>query len=323
MKAAICTRYGPPNVIDIRDIKKPEASAEEVVVKVKACCVNSGDSRIRALRVPAGMKSMVRLGFGILRPRQPVLGTDFAGIVESVGEGVSRFVPGDEVFGSLGMATGTHAEYVAVPEARAIAKKPGPLSMAESASLVFGGLTALHFLGEKAALQSGENILINGATGSVGAAAIQIAKYLGATVTAVCSAGNAELSRLLGADHVIDYQNEDFALRPQRYDVIMDNIGNAPWKRSKQVLSSDGRLILVATDLPGTIGGLLRPFRAGRKVFVGVAQDTPIAIEQLAKLANSDDISPVIDRVLPFSEIVAAYALVDAGRKQGSVVLEL
>lgn len=323
MKAAICTRYGGPEVVELQEVSCPVPENDEVRVRVQATCVNSGDSRIRALRVPAGMKTFVRLAFGIMRPRQPVLGTDFAGTVESIGSNVTAFTVGDPVYGSLGMKTGSHAEYVTVAETGAVAPKPERLSMTESVSLVFGGQTALHFLKNAANIQPGEHVLVNGATGAVGAAAVQVAKSVGATVTAVCSADKASLARSLGADHVIDYQMADFAESGKTYDVIMDNVGNAGWSRSKRALKPQGRLLLVVASLPQMLGALIRPKRSGRRVIIGVADGGAEQLREIALMVEQRALKPVIDEVLPFAQIVRAHEIADSGRKRGSVVLTL
>jgi NADPH:quinone reductase-like Zn-dependent oxidoreductase len=323
MKAAICTKYGDPDVIELQDIPSPIPKNDEVRVRVKATCVNSGDSRIRALRVPAGMKTLVRLAFGFRSPRQPVLGTDFAGIVDSIGSDVTNFRAGDEVYGALGTKTGSHAEFVTVAETSAILPKPGGLSMADSASLVFGGQTALYFLKKKANVKSGEHVLINGATGAVGAAAIQVAKSLGAVTTAVCSADNASLATSLGADHVIDYRQTDFAEAGGSYDVIMDNVGNAGWSRSKHLLKPQGRLLLIVASLPQMLAALLRPKRSDRSIMIGVAADGAESLRDLTVMVERQQLQPVIDEVLPFEQIVRAHEIADSGRKRGSVVLTL
>lgn len=323
MKAAICTRYGGPDVVELEEISCPVPENDEVRVRVQATCVNSGDSRIRALRVPAGMKTFLRLAFGIMRPRQPVLGTDFAGIVESAGSDVTAFKVGDPVFGSLGMKTGSHAEYVTVAETGALAPKPERLSMTESVSLVFGGHTALHFLKKEAGVQPGERVLVNGATGAVGAAAVQMANSFGATVTAVCSADNASLAKSLGADHVIDYRQTDFAESGNRYDVIMDNVGNAGWSRSRHALKPQGRLLLVVASLPQMLGALIRPKRSGRRVIVGVAEVDAELLREITLMVGRKQLQPVIHEVLPFAQIVRAHEIADSNRKRGSVVLTL
>lgn len=322
MKAAITTRYGPPEVVRIEEVPKPKAEGEATLVQVTASAVNSGDARIRAMRVPAGMGWMVRLGFGIFKPRNPILGTDFIGTVESVGEGSLHSI-GETVIGSLGTRMGTHAEYVAVPKTGVLVSPPENLGPAESVSLIFGGVTALHFLAEKADLKSGEHLLINGATGSVGVAAIQIAKHLGAEVTAICSGTNADLARSLGADHVIDYATTDFSTESTEYDVIMDNVGTAPWSRSKRALKEGGRLVLVAASLPSMLAGALRPKRRSRHIIVGVAQASASYIQNLVSLAEVGLIVPVVEQSFPLDEIVDAHRLVDSGRKRGSVIINV
>ncbi|MEM9290503.1 MAG: NAD(P)-dependent alcohol dehydrogenase [Acidobacteriota bacterium] len=323
MRAAVCTRYGPPEVMEVRDLPRPTPKAKQILVKVHRACVNSGDARIRGLNVPSGMGLFMRLAFGFRGPRQPVLGNDLAGVVEAVGSEVSRFRAGDEVFGSLGLRQGAHAEYVTVAEGASITSKPQGLSFEESVSLVFGGLTAESFLRRDAELQAGEKLLVNGASGAVGCAAVQLGKALGATVTAVCSQQSAELVASLGADRVIDYREVDFAREGRTYDVIMDNVGNASWKRSKQVLSPTGRLLSVVSTLPEMIRAPWVSRKAGRKVFAGVAGDSVEALKFLSQLVTDGKLLPVIDGTYPLDDIVEAHARVDSGRKRGSVVLRI
>jgi NADPH:quinone reductase-like Zn-dependent oxidoreductase len=248
MKAAVCERYGPPEVVQIREVPKPVPADGEVLVKVFATTVNSGDTRVRALRVPRGLSLPMRLRLGLTKPKQPVFGFEMAGQVEAAGTAVTRFQPGDRVVASRGFDFGCHAEHVTVAERGAMARIPENLSYQDAVAVCFGGTTALTFfrLGK---LASGETILINGASGAVGTMAVQLAKHLGAEVTGVCSGANAELVRGLGADHVIDYTAEDFTGNGQRYDVIMDNHGNAPYARVKGSLKPGGRFLMVIGDL--------------------------------------------------------------------------
>ncbi|MEM9669726.1 MAG: NAD(P)-dependent alcohol dehydrogenase [Pseudomonadota bacterium] len=322
MKAAICTQYGPPEVVEIQEVPKPEPKPGDVLIRVHAACVNSGDSRIRGFNVPPGMGIMMRFGVGVFKPRSAVLGIDLAGTVEATGVGVTKFRAGDEVFASPGFNSGTHAEYVAMAEDAVIAMKPVGLTMAESASLIFGGMTALSYLKRDAKLQAGERILINGASGAVGCASIQYAKYLGADVTAVCSAANAELVTRLGADRVIDYEKEDFTTHGETYDVVMDNVGNALWGQSKRVLTDTGRHLGVVSTLPGMIGAALFSKRGNRRVFAGIAGASARSLERLSDMVASGDLVPVIDRTYAFEEIVEAHRYVDTSRKRGSVVIE-
>jgi len=321
MKAAICPRYGPPEVVEIREVPRPVPKPGEVLIRIHAACVNSGDVRIRGFDAPAGMGVMMALGVGLLKPRAPVLGIDLAGTVEAVGEGVGGFRPGDEVFAVPGFGTGTHAEYVTMPETGAIAPKPASLGMAESAALLFGGTTAIHFLERAAGLAAGERVLVNGASGAVGCAAVQLARHLGAHVTGVCSAANAELVRRLGADTVIDYAAEDFTARGERWDVIMDNVGNAPLSRCLPVLAEGGRFIAVVSSLAGMIAAGVKPRRGSRRVIASIADADRAMLDELSRLAGAGEMAAVIDSTFPFEDVVAAHRRADSHRKTGSVVL--
>jgi NADPH:quinone reductase-like Zn-dependent oxidoreductase len=315
MKAAVCERYGPPEVVQIKEVPTPVPADREVLVKALATTVNSGDARLRALRVPRGMSLPVRLNVGVTKPRQPVFGFEVAGRVEAVGEAVTSFQAGDRVVASRGFDLGCHAELVTVDEQGAIAKIPEDLSYQDAASLCFGGATALNFL-RLGKLASGETVLINGASGAVGAMAVQLAKHTGAEVTAVCSAANADLVRGLGADHVIDYTAEDFTRNGRRYDVIMDNHGNAPYARVKGSLEPGGRFLMV-------IGDLWQMLAATRQkaVVSGTPSISADDYRTLMSLAERGELKPVIDSVLPFAQIVDAHRRVDSGHKVGSVVL--
>jgi NADPH:quinone reductase-like Zn-dependent oxidoreductase len=287
----------------------------EVLVEVFATTVNSGDARLRALRVPRGLGPLVRLKVGVTKPRQPVFGFEVAGRVEAVGEAVTSLQPGDRVVASRGFDMGCHAELVTVAEQGAIAKIPEGLSYQDAVSLCFGGVTALHFF-RQGKLAPGESVLINGASGAVGTMAVQLARHTGAEVTAVCSAANADLVRGLGAEHVIDYTAEDFTRHGRRYDVIMDNHGSAPYGRVKGSLEPGGRFLMVIGDLWQMLA------TARRKAVVGGT--TPMNADDyrtLMSLAERGELKPVIDSVLPFAQIAEAHRRVDSGHKVGSVVL--
>ena len=318
MKAAVCERYGPPEVVQIREVPKPEPADGEMLVKALATTVNSGDVRVRALRVPRGLGLPMRLRLGVTKPKQPILGFEVAGQVEAVGRSVTGFQPGDRVVASRGFDLGCHAEFVAVAAQGAISKIPDCLGYQDAVALCFGGTTALNFfrLGK---LAVDETVLINGASGAVGTMAVQLAKHLGVAVTAVCSGANAELVTGLGADHVIDYTTEDFTRNGQRYDVIMDNHGNAPYARVKGSLKPGGRFLMV-------IGDLWQMLAASRRkaVISGSENDSSITADSyrtLMSLAEGGALKPVIDTVLPFTQIVEAHRRVDGGHKVGSVVL--
>ena len=317
MQAAVCERYGPPEVVQIRDVPRPSPAAGEVLVRAHATTVNSGDARMRALRVPRGVRPLVRLQLGVTKPRQPIFGFDLAGSVEAVGDAVTRFRAGDRVVASRGFDFGCHAEYASVAEDGTIAPIPDGLSDEQAVAVCFGGATALHFL-RRAELAPGETVLINGASGAVGTMAVQLAKDMGAEVTAVCSGGNAELVTRLGADHVVDHTREDFTGNGRRYDVIMDNHGNAPYNRVAGSLAPDGRFLMVIGDLWQMLAAVPR-----KRVIGGTASLSGDDFRELMALAGAGVLQPVIDTILPFEQIVDAHRRVDGGHKVGSVVLTL
>lgn len=317
MKAAVYRRYGAPDVIRIEDVARPNPAANELLVRVRATTVSAGDARLRSARVPPGFGLMMRLGFGITGPRKPVLGWDFAGEVAAVGPSVSRFAPGDRVFGGR---MGCHAEYVAVAES-SVAAVPHGLTFEVAASLVFGGMTSLFYLRDKARIQSGERVLVNGASGAVGSAAVQLAKHFGAAVTGVCSANNADLVRALGAGRVIDYTRDDFTRTGETYDVILDAVGNCTFARCERALAPGGRLLLVVAGLGQILGATLRPLRGGRRVLTGVNATRAEDLLFLAALAESGQFTPVIDRTYSLAQIADAHAYVDSGHKRGNVVI--
>jgi NADPH:quinone reductase-like Zn-dependent oxidoreductase len=315
MKAAVCEKYGPPEVVKIAEMPMPDPADGELLIRAAATTVNSGDARLRALRVPSGMSLPVRLTVGFTGPRQPIFGFDVAGHVEAVGRSVAGFKAGDRVIASRGLKLCCHAEYVKVAEDGAIARIPDELSFQDAVSLSFGGTTALYFF-RRGKLVAGETLLINGASGAVGTMAIQLAKHFGAEVTAVCSGANAELVRSLGADHVIDYTREDFTQNGRAYDVIMDNHGNAPYQRVKHSLAPGGRFLQVIGSLWQMLAGSRR-----KDIVGGTASFDPDGYKVLMSLTQQGALRPVIDTVLPFAQVVEAHRRVDSGHKAGSVVL--
>jgi NADPH:quinone reductase-like Zn-dependent oxidoreductase len=319
MKAAVYRRYGPPDVVRIEEVPRPDPQTNELLVRVRATTVSAGDSRLRSARVPPGFGVLMRLGFGIVGPRRPILGWEFAGEVAAVGPSASRFAPGDNVFG---VRMGSHAEYVVASE-DSVAPLPRNLRHEDAAALVFGGTTSLFYLRDKARIQPGERVVINGASGAVGTAAVQLAKHFGATVTGVCSAANEELVRSLGAARVIDYANENFSQAADTYDIILDAVGNCTFSRCERALAPGGRLLLVVASLGQIMGSLLRPSRAGRKVLTGVSAARGEDLRFLGELAVSGAFKPVIDRTYPLARIADDHAYVDTGRKKGSVVITL
>ncbi len=322
MKAIVYERYGPPEVLQLREVDKPTPKDNEVLIKTYATTVTSGDWRVRSLNVPAGFGLIVRLVFGVLRPKQPILGTELAGVVETVGRDVRKFKVGNPVFAFSDTAMGCHAEYKCMPEDGPVALKPANLTYGEAAALSFGGTTALSFF-RRGNLQSGEKVLVNGASGGVGTAAVQIAKHFGADVTGVCSAANAELVRSLGARHVIDYTKTDFTQNGETYDVIVDTVGTAPFSRSKASLQEGGRLLMVLGGLPDMLQIPWVSMTSSKKVIAGAASGRAEDLRFLAKLAEAGEFKPVIDRRYPFEQIVEAHRYVDTGRKRGNVIITL
>ena len=320
MKAVTYHQYGPPEVLQHQTLVKPVPGDDEVLIRTRATTVTSGDWRARSLDLPTGFGMIGRLMFGITRPRQIVLGSELSGEVVDVGKNVTRFREGDRVFIFSGARLGCYAEYKCMPEGGNIVAMPQNLGFGEAAALSFGGTTALDFF-RKGKLKPGHRILVNGASGGVGTAAVQIAKHQGAHVTGVCSSGNAELVESLGADRVIDYTRQDFTQLDERYDIIMDTVGTAPWNRSKGALREDGRLLQV---LGGVTDMLRMPWlslTSRQRIVAGPAAERLDDMQHLAKLAAQGALKPVIDREYPVEQIVEAHRYVDSGRKRGNVVI--
>lgn len=322
MKAAVYTRYGAPGVVQLAEVEQPRPKANQLLVKVHASCVNSADVRLRSLRMPLGFGLISRLVFGIRAPRRPILGVDLAGTVVAVGSEVGRFNVGDAIIALTGMAMGAHAEYVCLDANGAIAHKPAQLDFNQAAALVFGGTTALDFL-RRGQLKAGDSILINGASGAVGCAALQLARHYGAHITAVCSDNNRDLVRRLGADEVVDYQREDFTRSGERYDLIMDTQGNAPWAESCRALAPRGKLLAVCATLPQMLQSVYLPLWERERVIAGPCAERASDLAELAALADTGILQPVIDRTYSLAQIAEAHAYVDGGHKQGSVVISI
>jgi NADPH:quinone reductase-like Zn-dependent oxidoreductase len=254
VKAIVYHLYGSHEVVALAEVPKPAPKANEVLIRIHATTITTGDWRARSLKMPAGFGLMGRLAFGVFGPRKPILGTELAGVVEKAGKAVTRFKTGDEVFAFPGASFGGHAEYRIMSEDGLIALKPANLSFEEAAALSFGGTTALIFLRDKGGIKRGDKVLIVGASGSVGTAAVQIAKHLGAEVTGVCSTANLDLVRSIGADQVIDYTKENFVLRGETYDIVLDTTGTTSFARCGDVLKPGGRLLLVLGFLRTSLG---------------------------------------------------------------------
>lgn len=322
MKAVVCPRYGGPEVLEFRDLPKPEPAAGEVRVRVMATSVTSGDSRLRAARFPPGLGVIARPFLGFRGPRQAVLGTEIAGVVDAVGADVSRYRPGDAVMAFPGGAMGCHVEFRCVAEKGPIALKPDGLSFVDAATLCFGGSTALHFL-DVAAVAPGNRVLVVGASGAVGTALVQLAGLRGADVTALCSARNADLVRGLGAKAVIDYTAADFRGDPGSYDIIFETVGSMTTRGALPLLRPNGRFVAIAAGLPDMLATIGAPGRDGRRVIAGPATERVEHVAELADLAARGVLRPVVDGIYAFDDIAAAHAYVDTGRKRGSVAVLL
>jgi NADPH:quinone reductase-like Zn-dependent oxidoreductase len=313
MKAAVYTQYGAPEVVRTQDVRKPTPGPNEILIRIKASAVNSGDVRLRKADPFA-----VRFFFGLFKPNRNVLGGVLSGEVEAVGKNVKLFAAGDSVFGSTGMRFGAHAEYCCLPETAVLTLKPENSSHQEAAVIPFGGQTALHFI-RKAQIKPGQRVLINGATGAVGTAALQLAKFYGAHVTAVCSASGAALARSLGADHVIDYAREDFTANGHKYDVIFDTVDKISFSRSLRSLNHRGRLILGSSGLAGVLLALWVFLTSRKKVLAGVISETVENLVFLTELMEAGKLRSVIDRTYSLAQIAEAHRYVETGRKKGSV----
>jgi NADPH:quinone reductase-like Zn-dependent oxidoreductase len=324
MKAAVYHRYGPPEVLEIEDVPKPVPKDNEVLVRVHATSVCAADWRLRKAD-PFFIRFM--MGFG--RPTKVnILGMEFAGTVESVGQSVTKFRAGDEVFGGNGFKFGGYAEYVCVPESGTLAQKPVNMTFEEAAAVLFGGFTALHFL-RKANIQAGQKVLIYGASGSVGVFAVQLAKYFGAQVTAVCSTANLELVKSLGADQVVDYTKEDFSKAGRVYDLVFDTVGKSGFSRTLRSLKRGAPYVRAGASggVPEILGGMLRgmwiSLTGAAKVIGGVALGSPEDQAFLKNLIESGKLRTVIDRCFPLNEIVEAHRLAEGGHKKGHVVIHV
>jgi NADPH:quinone reductase-like Zn-dependent oxidoreductase len=323
MRAACVKRYGGPEQVEIRDVPRPIPKAGEVSIRVVATTVSSGDWRIRSSDVPAGMRTPMRLAMGWSGPRQPVLGTELAGIVDELGAGVSEWRVGDPVVAMPGATLGAHAEYTIMPAAGKVIAKPSALTFSEASALCFGGLTAVCYLRAKAALQPGERLLVVGAAGAVGSAAVQIGRVLGAEVTAVCSAGNAALVTGLGAGHIIDYAQTDYTSGGDTYDVIMDCVGAASYAACRRVLRSRGRLLLMVASLGDLLSAPFQGRASSHRVIAGVSTELREDMLYLAEIAERGQYRPVIDSHFSFERIADAHARVDSHHKRGSVVVDV
>ena len=317
MKAVVCTKYGPPEVLELKEVEKPTPKDNEVLIKIYATTVNRTDcATLRA------KPFFARLVTGIFKPNKPILGTEFAGIIEAVGKNVSSFKDGDKVFGFSGNDFGAHAEYMIMPEEGFLTTMPANMTYEEAAPSTEGAYYAHCFI-RKANIQSGQRVLINGATGAIGSAAVQLVKYFGAYVTAVCNTKDFELVKSLGANKVIDYTKEDFTKDDQIYDAVFDTVGKSSFSRCKPLLKPGG--IFISSELgymaQNPILALVTPIIGKKKVMFPIPKHSDENIVLFKKLIEAGKFKGVIDRCYLLEEIIEAYKYVETGQKTGNVVI--
>jgi NADPH:quinone reductase-like Zn-dependent oxidoreductase len=322
MKAIVYRCYGSPDVLEFEDVAKPTPADGEVLVKVHAAAVNPLDWHYMR-----GSPYFVRLGSGLGAPKDSRIGVDFAGTVEAVGKDVRQFKPGDEVFGGR---NGAFAEYVVVPEDRALVPKPSNVTFEQAASVPIAAVTALQALRDKGKIESGQRVLINGASGGVGTFAVQIAKSFGAEVTGVCSTRNVEMVKSIGADHVIDYTKADYTESGKQFDLIIDNVGNHSLLANRRVLSPKGILVIIGGSSGNWLGPLMRPIKAlmlspfvGQEFVLILAQMRKDDLAILGDLMQDGKVTPVIDRRYRLSEVPAAMRYSEEGHARGKIIIDL
>jgi NADPH:quinone reductase-like Zn-dependent oxidoreductase len=320
VKAIVCQRYGPPDVLQLKEVERPVPKDDEVLVRVHAATVTAGDCEIRRFKMPIWLWVPARIGFGFRGPRKKILGQELAGEIESVGKDAKLFKKGDQIFALTGLRLGAYAEYDCLPEKGLMATKPANMTYEEAAAVPLGGLHASHFL-RKANVRSGQRVLINGAGGSIGTFAVQLAKSFGAEVTAVDSTRKLDMLRSIGADHVIDYTQEDFTKGGKTYDVIFDVVGKSSFSGCIRSLREGGFYLLGNPGLSQQVRGLLSSRKKGKKVIGGTMSYKAEDLDFLRGLIEAGKMRSVIDRRYPLEQIAEAHRYVDTGQKAGNVVI--
>jgi NADPH:quinone reductase-like Zn-dependent oxidoreductase len=328
MKAIVWTKYGPPDVLQLKEVDKPSPKDNEVLVKIYATTVTAGDCELRSLNLPFYISFPMRMWIGFNKPKENTIpGTELAGEIEAVGAGVKLFKPGDQVYGSAGMGFGANAEYICLPEQPGemeggVAIKPANMTFEQAAAVPFGGRDALHFL-RKGNIQDGQKILINGAGGSIGTFAVQLAKHFGAEVTAVDNTEKLDMLRSIGADQVVDYTKEDFTKRGEVYDVIFDVVGTVSFSQSAGSITKNGTYLLANPVKGQLVRGPLTRMTSSNKVIMETASGTPEDLDLLRELIEEGKLKAVIDRVYSLDQIVEAHRYVETGQKIGNLVIKV
>lgn len=324
MKAIVWTKYGPPDVLQLRNVENPTPKDDEVLIKIRATAVTAGDQEMRSLTVPLWLRLPMRAYVGLIKPKRiTILGQELAGIVESTGKAVRRFKEGDEVFAATGFSLGAYAEYICLPEESkdsVLAPKPANTTFEEAAAVPVGGLEALHFL-RKANIRTGQKVLINGAGGSIGTIAVQLAKHFGAEVTAVDSTKKLDMLRSIGADQVIDYTQEDFTQSGQTYDVILDVVGKSSYSGSVRSLKEHGFYLIASPRVSKMFRGLWTAMTSNKSVIAETASRKTEDLVYLKELIEGGKIKPVIERSFPLVQTAEAHRYVERGEKKGNVVI--
>jgi NADPH:quinone reductase-like Zn-dependent oxidoreductase len=328
MKAIVYTEYGPPDVLQLKEVEKPAPRENEILISNHATTVNIGDIWGRNFKeitpsrftMPLPLWLPSRIYFGLTKPRINILGNEFAGEVEAVGKDVKRFRKGDQVFGYRGQSMGANAEYLCVPEDGLVAIKPANMTYEEAAAVPYGALTALSLL-RKVKIQRGQKVLINGASGSIGSAAVQLARYFEAEVTGVCGTPRMELVKALGADKIIDYTREDFTENGETYDLIFDILGKSSFSSCQNSLKRNGIYLLASFKMKQLFQMLWTSIRNGKKVICALSSENPEDLILIKKLVEEGKIKSIIDRCYPLEETAEAHRYVERGYKAGSVVI--
>ena len=326
MKAIVWTAYGPPEVLQLEEVEKPTPKANEVLIRIYATTVTAGDCEARNLKFPILFRLPMQMYVGLRKPRRiTILGQELAGEIEAIGKDVKRFKAGDQVFGTTGLGFGAYAEYICLPEKSAmgvLATKPANMTYEEAAAVPTGGLEALHFI-RKGNIQRGEKVLIIGAGGSIGTFAVQLARYFGAEVTGVDRSGKLNMLRTIGADHVIDYTQEDITKRAEIYDVIFDVMGKSSFSGSVRSLKQNGRYLLGNAGLSQMVRGRWTSIRSSKKVIIGAANQKNQDLLFLKALIEAGKMKSVIDRRYPLEQIAEGHRYVDTEQKKGNVVITI